>query len=135
MEDHRATSQQHYAHAAVSDFHGALIDACVQADTATAPQTEHSHSHSCGAGARVLRLQEIALHHASPGLLGFAWWAEASSSVIVNATTNRKHCNSLFIPIQEFFCCLRQREVLALRTNLLSPPGLKAGIPRRIVDG
>jgi hypothetical protein len=80
MEDHRTIFQQHYAHAAVSDFHGALVDACVRADRTTALQVENSHGRSCGAGAHVLRLREIARHHASPGMLGFAWWAEASQS-------------------------------------------------------
>ncbi len=74
------TFQQHYAHAAVSDFHGALVDACVQADRTTAPQAEDSHGRSCGAGAHVLQLQETALHHASPGMFGLAWWVVASQS-------------------------------------------------------
>jgi hypothetical protein len=55
MEDHRTIFQQHYAHAAVSDFHGALVDACVQADRTTAPQVENGHGRSCGAKAHILR--------------------------------------------------------------------------------
>ena len=49
-----------------------LVDACVRADSMTAPQVEDSHGRSCGAGAHVLRLWGIARHHASPGRLGFA---------------------------------------------------------------
>jgi hypothetical protein len=80
MEDHHTIFQQHYAYAAVSDLHGALVDAYVRADRTTAPQMENSHGRSCRAGAHVPRLREIAHHHASPGILGFVCWAEASQS-------------------------------------------------------
>ena len=130
------TFQQYYAHAAVSDFHGALVDACVQADRTIAPQAENSHGRSCGAGAHVLQLQETALHHASPGMLGLASWAVASQSRASLLTQSQIEINvTVYLYLCKGFLLPAAARGIGSTGQSLIPSGLKAGIPWRISDG